>query len=492
MRLSSKHSNQQTITMYDFTGGLNSSVSPENIGQNQLFRVTNMEPDGASGLLKTVAGTRQILSTPFKVFSATFDRINQKFIIISDETAGKKIYAVPASTAARADVEYTALADLSGTLKPIYALWENGILIASGGKLQYFDGENVQTITTSPDKCSGVYVRNGRVLVANTDKNTINFSGIGDEASWEENSGDPSTSKWLETGYKDGGKFIGMASLSDNIIIFKDNGYAYRLTGNYPDWNLQEISRQIDCGGRLSFCSLTNTVLVLGQYNIQLIDTTQDYSDIKAGSISTQVSSQLQQMASDAEMIFLPPLNQVWVIGSDGFVLMYSTTFKAFFTRQFNSRVVTAFSYETAVFIAKEDGIYILDDTLFQDGSMNGSPIPLAWSFTSRRMVSGHEYLLKRVQVNVSPSFLDAGKDYISIGRIKIPVPITIQQYANDSELIYDNDTLIYNNTTKIYPEIAVMAQQKCVYRSKALTVKGNGTHGRLLINSIIFDVAEV
>ena len=167
MRLSTKHSNQQTINMYDFTGGLNSSVSPENIGENQLFKVMNMEPDGASGLLKTVSGTRLVLSTPFNIYSAFFDRINHKFLIISDEgDSGKKIYAVSSTNPTRETLE--PLADLSGDLKPIYTLWEDGVLIASGGKLQYFDGDAVQTITTSPDKCSGVYVRNGRVLVANT------------------------------------------------------------------------------------------------------------------------------------------------------------------------------------------------------------------------------------------------------------------------------------------------------------------------------------
>ena len=134
MRLSTKHSNQQTITMYDFTGGLNSSVSPENIGENQLFKVMNMEPDGASGLLKTVSGTRLVLSTPFNIYSAFFDRINHKFLIISDEgDSGKKIYAVNSTNPTRETLE--PLADLSGDLKPIYTLWEDGVLIASGGKL---------------------------------------------------------------------------------------------------------------------------------------------------------------------------------------------------------------------------------------------------------------------------------------------------------------------------------------------------------------------
>ena len=490
MRLSVKHTNQQTITMRDFTGGVNSSVSPENIGENQLFKVMNMEPDGASGLLKTVAGTKNILKTSFNIFSAFFDKINHTFIIISDEgDVGKKIYSVSASNIRKENIKY--LAQLSGDLKPIYTSWEDGVLIASGGKLQYYDGSAIQTISTSPDKCSGVYVRNGRVLVANTAKNTINYSAIGDETNWTEDTNNPSGAQWLETGYKDGGTFIGMANLSDDIIIFKNNGYAYRLTGNFPNWNMQEISRNIDCGGRLSFCSLTNTVIVLGQYNLQMLDTTQDYSNVKAGSLSTQVTNELLNIPVDADVVYLPPLNQVWVIGNNGFVLIYSTTFKSFFIRQFNSDIRTVFSSENTVFIIKADGIYQLDDASFVDSIDGGTMTNLAWSFTSRRLVSEHEFLLKRAQINVSPTFLDAKKDSISVGRVKLNIP-TETKYADDSDIIYDNDTLIYNNNTKIYPEVAMSNIIKCVYRAKALTVKGNGVNGRLVLNSINFDIAEV
>ena len=222
-----------------------------------------------------------------------------------------------------------------------------------------------------------------------------------------------------------------------------------------------------------------------------MLDTTQDYSDVKAGSLSTQVTNELLNVPMDADVIYLPPLNQVWVIGNNGFVLIYSTTFKSFFTRQFNSAVQTVFSYENAVFVVKADGIYQLDDASFSDAIDDGTMVSLAWNFTSRRLVSNHEFLLKRVQINVSPSFLDAKKDAISVGRIKLGIP-TETKYADDSDLIYDNDTLIYNNNTKIYPEVAMSNMTKCVYRSKALTVKGNGVNGRLVINSINFDVAEV
>ncbi len=490
MRLSTKHANQQTITMYDFTGGLNSSISPENIGENQLFNVVNMEPDGASGLLKTVAGTRNVFTVPFEIYSAYYDKINKKFILISKEGTERKIYAVSSNNPSRESLG-TSLATLSGDLKPIYTLWEDGVLIASGGKLQYFSGDSIQTISKSPDKCSGVYVRNGRVLVADTTKNKIVYSAVGDEENWDEATNDTSSSKWVETGYKDGGNFIGMVNLSDAIIIFKDNGYVYRLTGNFPDWNMQEISRQLDCGGRMSFCSLTNTVLVLGQYNLQMLDTTQDYSDIKAGSVSIQVANRLQQMPQDAQVVYVPPLNQAWIIGDNGFVLIYSTTYKSFFTRQFNSEIVTVFSNENDVFIVKKHGIYALYDGSFEDSIDDGSFTNLAWSFTSRRMVSNHEYLLKKFQINVSPAFNDAEKDSISIGRIKLNIP-TKTKYADDSEFIYDNDTLIYNNIAKIYPEVAMSSTIKCVQRTRALTIKGNGRHGRLVINSIKLDVAEV
>lgn len=67
MRLASKHgenNQQRSILKGDFMGGLNTSMSAEDIAENQLSDVLNMEVDHDSAKLRTVAGTVDILQIP--------------------------------------------------------------------------------------------------------------------------------------------------------------------------------------------------------------------------------------------------------------------------------------------------------------------------------------------------------------------------------------------------------------------------------------------
>ena len=152
MRLSTKHANQQSVMLQDFTGGLNVSCTENLIADNELSEVVNMEIDSNSKLLRTVQGTDTLYTTTEYTFkSAAFDILNSALILFTEDNkilATKDFY------------EVKEVGTLTGTGEVITAMWEDGILIASGGKLQYAKGtEPVETIDTSPEHCNGVYIR---------------------------------------------------------------------------------------------------------------------------------------------------------------------------------------------------------------------------------------------------------------------------------------------------------------------------------------------
>ena len=126
MRLGAKHQ-QQSITLSDFSGGLNTIATVEGIGANQLFDVKNMEVDQSTGKLRSVAGTKDVVKRD-GISGCMYDRINNRMLIICN----RKVY-----------YDNTELGELSGNLYPIYTAWENGILIATGGKLQYYNGSEL-------------------------------------------------------------------------------------------------------------------------------------------------------------------------------------------------------------------------------------------------------------------------------------------------------------------------------------------------------------
>lgn len=498
--LSTKHARQQQLSLVDFSGGLNTSSSMAGIEQNQLYDVLNMELDSITNRLKTVAGTVDVQSfTDKTIVAAAWDEINDKFILVDSE---RRVYATDFTTT-------TSIGALSGMLYPICASWEDGLLIASGGRLQYYNGSTLVTIDNSPLSTS-VYTRAGRVVV--TTENEVHYSGVGDETNWSEDTGDYSSSVWVEAGYKDGGKFVGMASLSQDMLIFKDNRRVYRLSGEFPDWSIVEVSRNVEALSRTAFISIVNTVVVLGRNEVQALQPTADYGDVKPEGVGTKVTRELAQLPQNARVRFLPPLSQIWFIGTGGKVLILDTNHSAWFKRQFNSEVVDVVSVGNTVYVIKPDRISKLQDNTFAD---NGKP--LAWRFQAKRIESHNEYLLKRTQVSILPYTSDMYSGYVKVGGVILGLPIpacSLRIFNNHAkiyknrtkifgagrskglyvhgEMIYQNLTPIYGNRTKIFSRRDIIKESRNVYRSKYLTVEGYGSAGGFLLNGIALDLVEV
>ncbi len=500
MRLGVKHANQQTVVRADFSGGLNTAASIESIAENQLFECINMDVDHSTGRLKTVSGTEEMV-TQAGIFAAVYDTINDKLLLVLED---KSVHIAEMDGSVG-----ESLGTLTGDLYPSYCAWETGVLIASGGKLQYYNGSELVTIDTSPTSNS-VYIRASRVLV--TDAENIYYSAVGDETDWSDSTGDDSSSKWIEAGYKDGGKFIGMASLSSDVIIIKDNRRVYRLSGEYPDWTMAEISRNVECAGRRSYCSVADAVFVLGKNEVQVIQPTDNYGDMQPANVGTLVTSELQRLPEDAIVRYIPPLSQVWFIGSGGEVLLYDLTTKSWYKRRFNSPVVDAFSVGDRVYVIKEASVSKLNDAVFYDDGL-----PLVWRFRAQRLLSQNEYLLKRTQISVVPRTTELYSGYISVGAVKVDLPVPTRNirikdnraliwnnqakispsgrrkgvYAS-GELIRDDREIIRDNNRRIFEQRTVTRETRNVFRSKFLDVKGEGRMGGFVLVGIILSIAEV
>ncbi len=499
MRLGVKHSNQTSVIRADFSGGLNTAAAVDGIGETQLSQVINMELDHATGRLKTVSGTKDIFTAD--IFAVMYDAING-VLLYAD--SNKAVYVASLDDGSIS----SSIGTLTGTLYPDTASWEDGLLIASGGKLQYYNGSTLTTID-SPNARS-VYIRAGRVVI--TDDANVRYSAVGDETDWTEDSGDASSSKFVEAGYKDGGGFIGMGSLSQDCLLIKDNRRVYRLSGEYPDWAIAEVSRNVECSGRRSFCSVADAVYILGKNEVQVLQTTDQYGDVKPANIATLVTSEIQALPENAAVRFVSPLSQIWFIGESGNVLLYDLSGQAWYKRKFNNDVVDVFSVGDEVYVAKEDRVSKLDDTTFYDAGR-----PLAWRFKAQRLVSKHDYLLKRTEISIIPfsSILYVGYIYCGAVMIGLPIPTrSIKIYHNSSpiwknrakimlagrakgvyaasERVYKNYNLIYGNPAPIYNRRTISKFSNNVFRSKFLDVGGHGGMGGFVLNHILMDIAEV
>ena len=120
MKLSTKHGEQQTtVSRADFTGGLNTSAQVDGVAENQLAECINMDVDAATGRLRTVEGTVDILRDT-EIFAVVYDLINSLMLVID---GNKKIRIADFS----GNINSNSIGKLSGELYPKYCAWEDGV-----------------------------------------------------------------------------------------------------------------------------------------------------------------------------------------------------------------------------------------------------------------------------------------------------------------------------------------------------------------------------
>ena len=511
MRLSTKHSNQQTMNFSDFTGGLNTSCQEEMIAENELAEVINMEIDSNSRLLRTVAGTKTLYKLPndadYSFKSAAFDIINNTLVLFADNG---KIFATKDFTT------ITEVGTLTGTGETITAMWEDGLLIASGGHLQYAIGiKPVTTIETSPEHCNGVYIRSGRVLVFdNTDQ--VLFSGVGDETNWTQDSNDPSASLFAQIGYKVGGHITGMVNMSKDILFIKSNGMIFRLENEYPDWRISELGRNIFCKGQASYCNMVNSVLIMSDIALQSITTTQEYGDMKPTNIGSKVANEIAQLPKNTKLRYVPPLNQVWCIGENGYVLMLDCNSGAFYQRKFNDASVDVLSINNDVYVIKEKAVCKLDGSSFVDNDK-----PMLFKIRMKTHIADHQYLVKRVTICTTPlQYVQYTTSHFDMNNLRIPLPhLILSSPINEcrQELFQNSEKLVYHNRKNIWishspllvdglesiygsqfrkvplhPLQTIRRTQRVVLRAPNIRLSGIGKGDPFILNFINADVTEV
>lgn len=513
MRLSTKHASQQTISFKDFSGGLNTTKSTESIAQNELSRALNVCLDKSTGLLRTVQGTDELVRDDEVTFDVLMIDPATGEMLITD--TANKLYAVWMQETSGSWVrEFAAvkIGSLTGSQRAKWATWEDGLVIASGGKLQYYHSGSLETINESPAVCNGVFVRDGRVWTWYNDR--IHMSGVGDKHNWTHDNNDASSAQYVDIGYKDRGTIKGVATLISDVIIFKDNGHAYHLLGQYPDWEVKSIGRQLGVRNFDSCLTVGNSVLVIGDGRIQSVDVTQDYGDMKATSVSHKVEVEIRQISSDVRMRYVPTEDEVWLIDGDAEFLVYDVQHGAFFSRRYNSPVRDVCTRDGDTFILKQHCLAKVSDSYL----MNDEELPMEWEIQAQTLVSYNDLLLKRIYIDTTPLFDNFVTQKFRIGDVEVEggMPPTAKylyhnlaviphngRYLCDtyyfgtpitdtSEYLYRNDRYLWRNKTYMRSLKCYRATMRCVDHRRSIPVTARGFGGVSLFNQLAYDVVEV
>ena len=344
-----------------FPFGLNWSSPQETISDGELYQGENVEYNYINNALKSVQGTE------IKLTESADIKTGYPYI-------GSTLYNVGTSLYITSDfLSSTLLGTLTGSDDPVYASWDGSVLIASGGQLQEYDGVSLTTIVGSP---LSTYVtdRKGRVLAYNKNSDVLNYSAVGDRTGWVNNPADPSSSQFINVGYKDGNPIAAIDTLSNDIIVYKTpasgevTGRVYRVLNEYPDWQVDELSRKTHC---FSAVSVGNNAFFVGYGGFLSLAGVQEYGDINIVEAGRNINNYLiNNMDANAKIWLVQNRKQIWMKSQNDkrvymyhYVSRYSDGRGAFTVRTFEHQLHDVWCVGKEVYIAYGNNIARLDET---------------------------------------------------------------------------------------------------------------------------------
>ena len=345
----------------------------------------------------------------------------------------------------------------------------------------------------APIVCNGVFIKNGRVYVWH--EYTLQCSSIGDVFDWNDSSDIDSSSKSIDIGYKEGEKeqayIAGACALSSDIVIIKNDGKVYRLAGNYPDWELKEVARNITCLNPECYVAVQDNVFITGREGIFALQTTTDYGDVQPTNIANGIVSLLGILSIEKSyMRFIPQLNQIWIAGQDNRFICYDLTFKAFFQRRFNSSVNDVCHYKSYCLLARNHKITELMEGIYHDEMYSSDESEMEWYVEGKSHTSLYDFLLKRIRIGYVPLIDTFTTAELITAKDKIHVGLPGARIT--STLIYDDDTRIATDNRQLFPMNTQFVTKWMVARDITFGIKLKGRGSAVMINRIDSTVANV
>jgi hypothetical protein len=229
MKVSSKHNKEFAGILTRFQGGLNKTLPPHAVQDEELIDGTNAYYAPDTGYLRTREGLKRYTDTQLGaevigIYEYVKDGVSKKLLVTADTP--QKLYYLDGVTP-------TIIGNLTGTKRPSFAVVNGVCLIATGGALQEYDGTNLKTITTvngfAADAPSLDFITDAsedntaRVLGCGntTYRDRMFMSGIKDGTYWVDNATPETDAKHIDAGYKDGAELVGIGTFQNDAILFK-------------------------------------------------------------------------------------------------------------------------------------------------------------------------------------------------------------------------------------------------------------------------------
>ena len=486
-----KHGNAEDIYYGDFSGGVNLSLPAEALQNNEMQLARNFEFDQSTGAPRLRPGLVLMATLNAGIRSlAPIAGAGSLLVRCTDN----KVYKLS---------EYTlsgALGMINGDAELTYAPWgdDDELVLAAGGKLSLFNGSTVSTVTESLDKNDFVFVKAGRVGTVNRESDEISYSGVGDITNWQFASVGE-TDMWTDAdaislfvGYKDGCKMVCVAPLTSDLMVFKSPkdqpgmGRIYRVTGNYPDWNVTDYSKGSSVCNNASTVTTTNDLLFLTSEGVASLGTVAAYGDIKMQWAGAKVNPRLSKEmdVNNCRMWKMASASQVWVRTKPSdtvWVYSYGINNGAWTTFQFPGVVADACCVGNDRYVAIGSQIFRMEDSF---GTDNGQIFSGNIKMQGLRKLG--MLLIKQAYIAYDSMADSVAKMKIEGHEINLPLGGQLNDIAHGDEDIanMDDDPLLSATSASVRTRLNM--------RVWDATAELEVTRGPFKLNAIGIEIAEV
>jgi hypothetical protein len=254
MQVSTKHAHESEV-FSNFSGGVNRSVPPFLIGQNDLYDATNFYYDTTTGYLMTRPGLKKYSTAalPGKVIGI-YPFVKAGVMTVIAACDDRRLYYLDGNKAP----QVIGAVQLSGIGRPSFATMAAKLAVASGGVGQTWDGNLAgglvnnnsavyQTFLSSFGKKDGP-----RILAVGdqTNLDRLTLSASKDPTDFDITLLNENNAKYVDSGYLDGSIATAVAVFRGDIFVFKrtPNGEARNvyILRNMADasayWSSQPLS----------------------------------------------------------------------------------------------------------------------------------------------------------------------------------------------------------------------------------------------------------
>lgn len=486
-----KHANAEQVYYGDFSGGINLSLPAEALQKNEMQVAKNFEYDQSTGAPKLRSGLVLMATLPGDIKGlAPVAGAGALLVRCTDNN----IYKL---------TEYTlsgVIGTINGNGDLSYAPWgeDDELVLAAGGKLSLFNGSTVSTVTESLPRNDFVFVKAGRVGTVNKESDEISFSGVGDITNWQFESngvGDMWTDSdaiSLSVGYKDGCSMVCVAPLTSDLMVFKcpqdqpSMGRIYRVTGDYPDWNVSDYSKGSSVCNHASTVTTTNDLLFLTSEGVASLGTVAAYGDIKMNWAGAKVNPRLakEMDVENCRMWKMATASQVWVRTKPSatvWVYSYGIRGGAWTTFQFPGVVADACCVGNNRYVAIGKQVFRMEESF---GTDNGQPYSGLIKMQGIRRLG--MTLLKQVYIAYDSMADSVAKMKIEGYEIGLPLGGQLMDVASEDDDVanLDDDPLLSSTSASV--------RQRLNVRVWDATAELEVTRGPFKVNAIGLEIAEV